>query len=319
MKYCIRRAPRITLLTVALATAALVATANRALAMRYPGPGPDPAQGGGMALYEYGSQTPAAAAPQPPRIGQSSLNNQYMDGMNLYQYVRSNPIVGVDPDGQVVVLLAGWRQGRDTMGLFKTAIESEMKKTLKQYEGGAKVNVKIVIEANGKLRDDYDARLRNHYKEFVKRKKADKCSLEQFVAVGHSSGASSIYNELWAGTFNEKNTKEAFVTPAFFGLYEMILYKKPAVGPPDLTGKLPTDLKVGIWHVKLITTQAIRGIPNHNAPFGVHHLNITKNPKLAKGLGWNAATWYMMHVQWETSFEGAIKRKWTTDGTKKAW
>ncbi len=75
---------RTTLLIGVLAIAA-IATATPALAMR------DPGAGGGMAMYNYG--------PTPPRIGQSGLNNQYVDGMNLYQYVRSNPIGAGDPSG----------------------------------------------------------------------------------------------------------------------------------------------------------------------------------------------------------------------------
>jgi hypothetical protein len=72
-----------TLLIGALAIA-VIATATPAFAMRDPGPG-------GMAMYNYG--------PQPPRIGQAGLNNQYADGMSLYQYVRSNPCSHTDPHG----------------------------------------------------------------------------------------------------------------------------------------------------------------------------------------------------------------------------
>jgi hypothetical protein len=75
---------RTTLLTAALAIA-VVATATPAFAMR------DPGAGSGMAMYNYG--------PQPPRIGQTGLNNQYADGMNLYEYVGSNPVVRQDPMG----------------------------------------------------------------------------------------------------------------------------------------------------------------------------------------------------------------------------
>jgi hypothetical protein len=118
---------RTTLLIGALALA-VIATATPAFAMRDPGPGPMP--GSGMGLYQYGTPAPGrtptpaympagpsrtgmalysygarqsvpsfgrharrrAGALIPPRIGQAGLNNQYADGMNLYQYVRSNPI-----------------------------------------------------------------------------------------------------------------------------------------------------------------------------------------------------------------------------------
>ena len=123
---------RTTLLIAALAIA-VIATATPASAMRDPGAGAMPGNdmglyqygppaagrasvpgympGGptrtGMALYTYGSKRPAAPLPMsarrgivtPPRIGQTGLNNQYADGMNLYQYVGSNPAVYVDPSG----------------------------------------------------------------------------------------------------------------------------------------------------------------------------------------------------------------------------
>jgi hypothetical protein len=79
---------RTTLLIAALAVA-VIGTATPAFAMRDPGVG-------GMAMYNYG--------PTPPRVGQTGLNNQYADGMNLYQYVRSAPTHLVDPYG----LGAGW-------------------------------------------------------------------------------------------------------------------------------------------------------------------------------------------------------------------
>jgi hypothetical protein len=71
---------RTKLLTAALVIAIVFTIANPALANRDPGMG-------GM----YG--------PMPPRVGQAGAGGQYRDGMNLYQYVRSNPITRVDPDG----------------------------------------------------------------------------------------------------------------------------------------------------------------------------------------------------------------------------
>ncbi len=83
---------RTTLLTAAFAIAAFFVAATPVIAMRDPGTGP--ASGSGMALYDYASH-----APQPPRIGQNGLNNQYADGVNLYEYCKSGPIMGRDAFG----------------------------------------------------------------------------------------------------------------------------------------------------------------------------------------------------------------------------
>lgn len=88
-----------TTLLAALVLTAIIATASPVLATRDPGPDPGPARSSGMALYNYRPK-----APTPPRIGQSGLNNQYADGMNLYQYVASNPLHKFDL-GMVAVVL----------------------------------------------------------------------------------------------------------------------------------------------------------------------------------------------------------------------
>lgn len=94
---------KLNVLVAVAAIATMLSVPTPALAMRDPGPGgaPPPTD---QALYNYGprrqpSQTPYAQPAMPPRIGRAGLNNQYADGMNLYQYVGSNPLVYVDPSG----------------------------------------------------------------------------------------------------------------------------------------------------------------------------------------------------------------------------
>lgn len=74
---------RTTRLAVVVTMTATIAFANQTLAMRDPGP--------------EGLDMPGVQP--PPRAGQAGLGGQYTDGMSLYQYVRSNPIVGLDPTG----------------------------------------------------------------------------------------------------------------------------------------------------------------------------------------------------------------------------
>ncbi|MBC8373786.1 MAG: hypothetical protein H8E53_09355 [Planctomycetes bacterium] len=83
-----------TLLLVALILTTIVSTTSPVLATRDPGPGPGAARSSGMSLYNYRPK-----APTPPRVGQAGLNNQYADGMNLYEYVRSEPVGHMDPSG----------------------------------------------------------------------------------------------------------------------------------------------------------------------------------------------------------------------------
>lgn len=80
--------------TLTILSALTVALSNTSvLAMRDPGMGSD--------LYDY------ARAASPPRLGQAGFNNQYADGMNLYQYVRSNPNKYLDPKGTNAYITGG--------------------------------------------------------------------------------------------------------------------------------------------------------------------------------------------------------------------
>jgi len=115
---------RTTLLT-ALTLAAIVITSSPTLAMRDPGQGPDSARRSGMPLYNYGPKPPA-----PPRIGQAGLNNQYADGMNLYEYVRSQPISSVDPQG-----LAAWKHTKWWNNSWKKKYRAYVATNAKSYLG----------------------------------------------------------------------------------------------------------------------------------------------------------------------------------------
>jgi len=95
-----------TTLLAALVLTTIVATTSPVFARRDPGPGAGSAHSSGMPLYNYGSQMST-----PPRVGQDGVNDQYADGMNLYEYVRSNPVKGRDPMGLQTTGMAipgGW-------------------------------------------------------------------------------------------------------------------------------------------------------------------------------------------------------------------
>lgn len=62
----------------------------------------DPGAGGAHRIGAGGPAVRGGFIPRDP-----TASNQYADGMNLYQYVGSNPIIGLDPQGEAVVFFGG--------------------------------------------------------------------------------------------------------------------------------------------------------------------------------------------------------------------
>ncbi len=222
-------------------------------------------------------------------------NNQYADGMNLYQYVRSNPITGIDPTGQVLVVLSGAGQSEASMNSLRNATQMEIETRLARWWPGSKVKLKIINHAKKKLTGDYDPLLRADYKAFVARRKKNPCSLEQFVAIGHSSGASAISNEIVAGTFRPvfvdvPGYGRRRVSPVFFGLVDQILGKK------NLRAARVNALgfHTSMMHYKQIITTKVKGVLNIN--IFKDHFSIVKDARVVKGISEEAGFSYQCEV-----------------------
>lgn len=153
---------------------------------------------------------------------------QYADGMNLYEYVRSDPVGGVDPTGRVLVVISGAGASEASMNKVRNATKAAVETRLAKWWPGTPLKMKVVPHAEGELAGDYEPLLRKDYKDFLDRRRKSPCSLEQFVAIGHSSGATAIYNEIRAGTFravwiDAPEYGRRRVSPVHFGLIDMIL------------------------------------------------------------------------------------------------
>lgn len=74
-----------------------------------------------MRRYEYVSARPAVVENVHRNAGSPSItSSQYKDGMNLYEYVRSNPVTYRDPSGETATCSLGpglpWTWWGETIG-----------------------------------------------------------------------------------------------------------------------------------------------------------------------------------------------------------
>ncbi len=223
---------------------------------------------------------------------------QYADGMNLQQYARSNPIVGVDPSGQVLVVLSGAGQSEASMNKVRNATKTEIENRLGKWWPGTALKVKVVPHAKGRLTGEYDGLLRKDYEDFLRRRRKTPCSLEQFVAIGHSSGATAIYNEIRAGTFrprwvNVQGYGRRRISPVHFGLIDMVL---PLLESHDLFRARLRNLgfRTSMLHYKQFITVEIKGVKNINIL--KDHFSIVNDGRAVKGISEEAGFSYEAEV-----------------------
>ncbi len=141
--------------------------------------------------------------------------DQYHDGMNLYQYVGSNPIIAVDPSGEALVVLSGLGQNCDNGEPVARAVGQAIANRMRRYDASGSADLYVdLLGMGGQGEED---RLVSQWRKYVDRKKKYPCSLEQFVAIGHSDGATAIFRSINAGTFSKDTW-----SPAYLGLVDLV-------------------------------------------------------------------------------------------------
>jgi hypothetical protein len=143
--------------------------------------------------------------------------------MNGYEYLRSAPVGRNDPSGEIVVIVSGlcqpWWKGKQMGEDVGTAIKT----MVNRYDTAAPKAKKVQLHYIGMGGQGSEDTLRDLYDAFVARKKDDakagQCSLEQFVVIGHSDGATAIYRSM---TLNGKNAFSTKFAPAYIGMVDLV-------------------------------------------------------------------------------------------------
>ena len=99
------------------------------------------------------------------------------------------------------------------------------------------------------------AEIQHHYEAFKKRKTNDKCSLEQFVLIGHSHSATAIYELINEGYFFKG---DAAVQPAALIMIDAVLGGRTK----DITGAMKKSKKTDVFtYYQTDDIPIIRGTP----------------------------------------------------------
>ena len=180
-----------------------------------------------------------------------------------------------EPAEVILVSMAGWTQTADTMGRIERAMVRQISANLPNHRITVKRRLLGLLPEG-----DSELFLALEYEGWKQKKKTTAGQNDQFVAVGHSSGATAIYSLLRNGTF--LNGPEA---PAFLGLVDMQL----PIGPHDLAGKTPRGgaRQTIIVHYHIPDTGRIEGI--RNIGVGTDHFSIVNSRTVTQGLAAAAA------------------------------
>ncbi len=238
----------------------------------------DPGAGNATRIGSRGG--PAVAGGFISRDPASS--NQYADGMNLYQYVASDPGGNVDPQGTVIVSLTGLKifgfgGKRSDLDLAIASIENRIAPLLRQYQADDSKGIEFLERKRANGGSGGPDFIREQYTAFVKRKtEEDVCSLEQFIVIGHSDGATAI-------RIASPSLNDAKWVPAYYGLVDLV-----RLTFTDLIGNKKKGAKTDI---KANSDASLRSARNRrlrrffNVNKGLTWQNLHKNGLLATSEG----------------------------------
>jgi RHS repeat-associated protein len=187
-----------------------------------------------LAWYDYNFR------PFEPEQGRFPVReDEYRNTVNSYQYCNAAPLHKTDPTGKVIVVLSGAVQGEKYLDPLKDITRDAILYEVRDYDKNPAPQMWVSRSSIGPLKGWYDKELEDAYEKFVQRKSTQKCSLEQFVAIGHSSGASAIFNLLKAGKPFATKGKYA---PVYVAMIDAV-YPSERIIPSgnerhDLSGKL---------------------------------------------------------------------------------
>jgi hypothetical protein len=104
-------------------------------------------------------------------------------------------------------------EGDNLNSLLANAVKAD----IAEYDAAPAMEPKVLSVLLGMGGEAEEIELNNAWVDFVNRKRRNPCSYEQFVAVGHSDGATAIFRLGTTGLFTQ-----GVLEPAYLGLVDLV-------------------------------------------------------------------------------------------------
>lgn len=241
-----------------------------------------------LALREASTQTTLPTLFRSNPLSDPRLSALYPDGMNVYEYAASRPTAFVDPTGRIIVGIVGNAQPRSTMQPLVSAIQQRVNARMKVH-GFEETCTKVF----GGGFFGHTAETKQLIRDWGRRKEKAwhtyrrDCG-EQMVIVGHSDGATAIWQISQDGAHKVRGSNpQGFWNVAYLGMIDMV---RPNFGFALPNTQKDTFIQPGQarWPTKLDnyfqdTGRFLRWLgykvgwrPNHLVP-DEDHLSVVRN------------------------------------------